>query len=119
MVSNQQDEPILKIENLFLHFGGAKILNDITFSLAKHELLAIIGPNGAGKTCILNCINGFYHPQNGRINFEGSDITCLRPDKIANLGISRTFQNIQLYEGLSTVDNLLAARHNRIKYDWF
>ncbi|GAF71940.1 unnamed protein product, partial [marine sediment metagenome] len=75
------------------------------------EILAIIGPNGAGKTCLLNCINGFYKPQSGEICYEGRDITRIRPDKAAQLGLARTFQNIELYAGMSTLDNLMAARH--------
>ena len=118
-VSSQQDEFILEIGNLVLNFGGVEVLKDVTFNVRAHEILAIIGPNGAGKTCILNCINEFYRPQGGRIYFEGRDITHLRPDKIANLGISRTFQNIQLYTGMSVVDNLMAARHDKLKYNWF
>lgn len=74
-------------------------------------MLAIIGSNGAGKTCLLNCISGFYHPQSGRILFNGQDVTALTSHEIAGLGISRTFQNIALYSGLTTLDNLLAARH--------
>jgi branched-chain amino acid transport system ATP-binding protein len=109
MISN--NNTIIKIEDLFLSFGGVEALKGINIEAKDKEILAIIGPNGAGKTCILNCINGFYKPQKGHIYMEGINITGLRPDKIANLRIARTFQNIELYSGLSTLDNLMAARH--------
>ena len=101
----------MRIENLTLSFGGVRALIDIDLDIRDNEILAIIGPNGAGKTCILNCINGFYKPQKGEVHYEGQRITRIRPDKIARLGIARTFQNIELYAGLSTLDNLMAARH--------
>ncbi len=105
----------MRIENLCLSFGGVRALIDVSLDVRDKEILAIIGPNGAGKTCILNCINGFYKPQEGEIYYEGQKITRLRPDKIARLGIARTFQNIELYSGLTTLDNLLAARHVLMK----
>jgi branched-chain amino acid transport system ATP-binding protein len=101
----------IKIENLSLSFGGVKALTDINIDIKDKEILAIIGPNGAGKTCILNCLNGFYKPQVGEITFDGKRITRIRPDKAARLGLARTFQNIELYTGLSTLDNIMAARH--------
>ena len=105
----------MRIENLTLSFGGVRALIDISLDIRDNEILAIIGPNGAGKTCILNCINGFYKPQNGEIYWEGERITRVRPDKVARLGIARTFQNIELYAGLSSLDNLMAARHVLMK----
>jgi len=105
----------MRIENLCLSFGGVRALIDVSLDVRDKEILAIIGPNGAGKTCILNCINGFYKPQEGEIYYEGHKITRLRPDKIARLGIARTFQNIELYSGLTTLDNLMAARHVLMK----
>ncbi len=108
-------ETKIQIQNLFLTFGGVKALNDISFDIKDNEILAIIGPNGAGKTCLLNCVNGFYKPQKGEIYFEDQRITRIRPDKAAKLGISRTFQNIELYSGLSTLDNIMAARHVLMK----
>ena len=86
-------------------------MNDVSFDVHAGEILALIGPNGAGKTSLLNCLNHFYKPDRGRILFEGHDLTRLPPHRIARLGIARTFQNIALYTGLSTLDNLLAARH--------
>jgi branched-chain amino acid transport system ATP-binding protein len=105
----------IKIESLSLSFGGVKSLVDINVDIRDKEILAIIGPNGAGKTCLLNCINGFYKPQHGEITFDGKRIMRIRPDKAARLGLARTFQNIELYTGLSTLDNILAARHVLMK----
>ena len=110
---------ILKLENVTLSFGGVKALDNVSIDIKTNEILAIIGPNGAGKTCILNCINGFYKPQQGAITFGDKNITRLRPDKIAGLGIARSFQNIELYSGLSTLDNLMAARHMLMKQNVF
>jgi branched-chain amino acid transport system ATP-binding protein len=101
----------LKIDNLFLSFGGVSALADVSMKIRNNEVLAIIGPNGAGKTALLNCINGFYKPQKGEIYCDGQRITRMRSDKLAKLGIARTFQNIELYTGLSTQDNIMAARH--------
>jgi branched-chain amino acid transport system ATP-binding protein len=86
--------------------------------IRDREILAIIGPNGAGKTALLNCINGFYKPQKGEIYYGGKRITRMRPDKLAKLGIARTFQNIELYTGLSTQDNIMAARHVLMKQNF-
>jgi len=105
----------LRIENLSLSFGGVHALFDVSVDVRNHEVLAIIGPNGAGKTALLNCINGFYKPQKGEIFHDGRRITRMRPDKLAKLGIARTFQNIELYTGLSTLDNVMAARHALMK----
>jgi len=109
--TESQNQVKMRIENLTLSFGGVRALRDVSLEMRENEILAIIGPNGAGKTCILNCINGFYKPQSGEISYQGQRITRTRPDKIAQLGIARTFQNIELYTGLSTLDNLMAARH--------
>ncbi len=105
----------LRIENISLSFGGVRALINLSLEVREGEILAIIGPNGAGKTCVLNCINGFYKPQEGEIYFEGKRITRMRPDRIARLGIARTFQNIELFTGLSALDNLMAARHVLMK----
>jgi branched-chain amino acid transport system ATP-binding protein len=93
-------------------------LSDVSFDVRKNEILAIIGPNGAGKTALLNCINGFYKPQKGEIYLDGKKITRMRPDKLAKLGIARTFQNIELYTGLTTEDNIKAARHVFMKQNF-
>jgi branched-chain amino acid transport system ATP-binding protein len=105
----------IRIENLSLSFGGTRALSDVSLDVRDKEILAIIGPNGAGKTCILNCLNGFYKPQKGDIYFEGQRITRIRPDKAARLGLARTFQNIELFSGLTTLDNIMAARHIHMK----
>ena len=105
------DRVHLSVQNVSLSFGRAQVLNDVSFDVYAGEILAIIGPNGAGKTSLLNCLNNFYPPDAGRILFEGHALPRLPPHRIAQLGIARTFQNIALYTGLSTLDNLMAARH--------
>ncbi|MCY3935414.1 MAG: ABC transporter ATP-binding protein [Chloroflexi bacterium] len=102
---------LLSIDQISLNFGGIQALQDVSFDVAAGEILAIIGPNGAGKTSLINSINGFYRPQQGRILYEGYDISDVPPYQRARLGISRTFQNIALYTNATTLDNLLAARH--------
>ena len=115
---NSENQTRIKIENLSLSFGGVRALIDVSVDIKDNEILAIIGPNGAGKTCILNCINGFYKPQGGEIYYKGRRITRIRPDKAAKLGLARTFQNIELYTGLSTLDNIMAARHILMKQNF-
>lgn len=118
-MSNETDNPVkLHIFNLSLRFGGVNALIDVDIDVRDNEILAIIGPNGAGKTALLNCINGFYKPQHGDIFFEGRKITKMRPDKLARMGIARTFQNIELFTGLSTLDNIMAARHVFMKQNF-
>ena len=112
---NDTKQVKLRIENLSLSFGGVQSLADVSLEIRDKEILAIIGPNGAGKTCLLNCINGFYKPQQGEIYFEDKRITRIRPDRAAKLGLARTFQNIELFTGLSTLDNIMAARHVLMK----
>jgi branched-chain amino acid transport system ATP-binding protein len=108
----------LRIDNLSLSFGGVRALIDVSLDIRENEILAVIGPNGAGKTCLLNSINGFYKPQQGEIYFDGQRITRMRPDKVAKMGIARTFQNIELYTGLTTLDNIMAARHVLMKQNF-
>jgi len=105
----------LKINNVSLTFGGITALDNVSFDVGETDITAIIGPNGAGKTSMINCISGFYVPNKGEIYFNAQKINGLYPYKIAGLGISRTFQNMQLYTGLTTVDNLMAARHLHLK----
>ncbi len=108
----------LRIDSVTLGFGGVTALSNVSMDLKGNEILAVIGPNGAGKTALLNCISGFYKPQKGDIVYAGREITRMRPDKLANLGIARTFQNIELYTGLSTQDNIMASRHALMKQNF-
>ncbi len=101
----------LAVEDVSLSFGRSQTLTHVSTTVHDGEILAIIGPNGAGKTSLLNCINGFYHPQFGRILYEGHELTKLPSHRIPQLGVARTFQNLALYTGLTTLDNLMAARH--------
>ena len=106
---------VLSLKGIHLSFGGVHALSGIDLNINRDEILAIIGPNGSGKTSILNSISGFYRPQKGDIYFREKRINDLKPSRIAAMGIARTFQNLALYTGLSTVDNLLAGRHIKIK----
>lgn len=108
---NTQRERVLEVRGLGLHFGGLQVLSNVDLHVEAGEILAVIGPNGAGKTSLLNSINGFYRPQRGSIHFRGKPIHRLKPHQIAEIGIARTFQNIELYTGLNVLDNLMAARH--------
>ncbi|MCX8089078.1 MAG: ABC transporter ATP-binding protein [Meiothermus ruber] len=101
----------LKVEHVSLNFGGVKALSDVSLEVAQGELVSVIGPNGAGKTSLLNCISGFYHPSAGRITFEGHDLTHASPHQVTKFGIARAFQNIELFTGMSVLENLLMARH--------
>ncbi len=104
-------EPILKIEDIHLAFGGVKALDGVSLEVRRGEIFSVIGPNGAGKTVCLNCINGLYHPQQGRIRFGGRDLAGLKPHARAALGISRTFQKIELFSGMTVLDNIRLGRH--------
>jgi branched-chain amino acid transport system ATP-binding protein len=106
---------VLVIDQLSLRFGGVLALDNVSIEVKDREILAIIGPNGAGKTCVLNCINGFYRGEKGTITYHNRDITKLPPYKIAELKVGRTFQNIELYTGLTTLENLMASRHVLMK----
>ena len=107
---------IIEVEGVHLSFAGIKAIDGVSFSVSAGELFAIIGPNGAGKTSIFNCISGVYHPQAGSISFEGHDLLGMKPNKIADLGVARTFQNIELFPQLTVLDNLMLGRHQHIKY---
>ena len=102
---------LMRTDKLVLRFGGVVALTDVSVHVGESEILAIIGPNGAGKSCLLNCMSGFYRPQIGSVSFMGRNISGMRPHKIARLGVGRTFQGIQLFPGLSVIDNLLTGRH--------
>ena len=108
--SQRAPEILLDVRNVSLSFGGVKAITDVSFDIAKGEIRAIIGPNGAGKTSMLNVINGFYHPQQGTITFKGAPRKQMRPYVAASQGISRTFQNVALFKGMSTLDNIMSGR---------
>jgi branched-chain amino acid transport system ATP-binding protein len=103
-------EVLLAVENVTLSFGGVKAIRGVSFDIKKGEIRAIIGPNGAGKTSMLNVINGFYTPQQGRITFKGKTRAKMRPYDAANGGIARTFQNVALFRGMTALDNIMAGR---------
>jgi branched-chain amino acid transport system ATP-binding protein len=109
---------VMRAEDISLSFGGVKALSGVSLEVKNNEILALIGPNGAGKTALLNCISGFYKPQKGEIYFRDTRITRQRPDRLAKMGIARTFQNIELYTGLTTQDNIMAARHVFMKQNF-
>jgi branched-chain amino acid transport system ATP-binding protein len=109
------DQEVLRVNNINLSFGGNKVLVGVSFDVNKGEILGLIGPNGAGKTSILNCITMFYKLEEGQIFFEKRKITFSRPHQIAGFGISRTFQNIELFSGLTVLENLMAGRHILMK----
>jgi len=106
---------MLRIEDLHLSFGGIKALQGISFEAKPGEITGVIGPNGAGKTSLFNAISGFYKPDRGRVFFDGQDITGLSPDRRAELGIARTFQNIALFRGMTVLDNIKLGGHTRLK----
>ena len=108
--ARQIGDTLLKVEGVSLSFGGVKALTDVSFEIREHEVLAIIGPNGAGKSSMLNVINGFYHPQEGAITYKGETRKQMRPYAAAKSGIARTFQNIALFKGMSTLDNIMTGR---------
>jgi branched-chain amino acid transport system ATP-binding protein len=101
----------LEVKKIFLNFGGVMALHDVDLTVRTGELVSVIGPNGAGKTSLLNCITGYYHPQKGQILFNGEDVTGFHPHKITRKGIGRTYQNIELFPGITVLANMLLARH--------
>ncbi|MFO0986526.1 MAG: ABC transporter ATP-binding protein [Alphaproteobacteria bacterium] len=101
---------VLKVDNISLRFGGVRAITGVSFEIRKGEIFSIIGPNGAGKTSMLNVINGFYHPQEGTITWKGMPRKQMRPHEAAATGIARTFQNVALFKGMSTLDNLMTGR---------
>jgi branched-chain amino acid transport system ATP-binding protein len=110
---------LLQLDNLTLRFGGIQALSEVSFGLHEGEVVALIGPNGAGKTSVFNCICGFYRPQQGEIRWQGRSLKGLAPHQVARLGISRSFQNIELFKTLSCLDNLLLGRHLHVKANLF
>ena len=112
-------EVLLAVDDVSLSFGGVRALTSVSFDIRKGEILAIIGPNGAGKTSMLNVINGFYQPQSGRITFKGKARTAMRPYAAAHGGIARTFQNLALFRGMTTLDNIMAGRTLKMRRGFF
>jgi len=109
------NEVQLKVNNIHMAFGGVQALMGVSLEVKKGEIFSIIGPNGAGKTVLLNCINGLYHPQKGKVEFGGKDITRSRPHQRAKIGISRTFQKLELFKGATVLDNIRLGRHIHLK----
>jgi len=110
---------MMEMKNITLRFGGVVAIQDISFDIREGEIRAIIGPNGAGKSSMLNVISGFYVPQEGEVWFHGAKRPSLRPYKVAQQGIARTFQNIALFEGMSVLDNVMTGRLNNMKTNLF
>jgi branched-chain amino acid transport system ATP-binding protein len=104
-------EVILEAKNIFLSFHGVAALTNVSFEVRKGEIFSIIGPNGAGKTCMMNCVNGLYHPKKGQLFFKGVDISKFSPHRRASMGLSRTFQKIELFGGMTVLDNIRLGRH--------
>ena len=105
---------VVSFQDVSLNFGGVQALKNVSFDINENSLFAIIGPNGAGKTSLLNCINGIYKPTSGSISIFDNDSRDLHPDEIANLGVSRTFQNIELFENMTVIDNILFGAHRHL-----
>ena len=112
-------EVLLSVDHISLAFGGVKALTDICFDIREKEVFAIIGPNGAGKTSMLNVINGFYHPQEGKITYKGVHRNQMKSHDAAVQGIARTFQNVALFKGMSTLDNIMTGRIIHMKRNMF
>lgn len=119
MAQRHIGDVLLNVEDISISFGGVKALDDVSFDVREHEILAIIGPNGAGKSSMLNCINGFYHPQDGTITFKGNPRHQMQTHEAAEQGIARTFQNIALFKGMSTLDNIMTGRNLKMKKNLF
>jgi branched-chain amino acid transport system ATP-binding protein len=115
-VSLPEGVPLLEAEGIELRFGGTRAIDGVSFDVRAGELFAVIGPNGAGKTSIFNCISGVYRPQAGSIRFLGDELIGERPDRIAKRGVARTFQNIELFDNLTVVENLMLGRHQHLDY---
>src|SRR5208283_5892596 len=112
-------EILLEVENVSLSFGGVRAISNVSFDIRKGEIRAIIGPNGAGKTSMLNVVNGFYQPDSGRITFKGEVRRSMRPYMAAHGGIARTFQNLALFRGMTTLDNIMAGRTLKMRRGFF
>jgi len=118
-MSETTPDVLLSLENVSLAFGGVRAISDVSFDIRRGEIRAIIGPNGAGKTSMLNVINGFYTPQLGRITFNGQPRSRMRPSEAARQGIARTFQNVALFKGMTTLDNIMTGRNLKMSRNLF
>ena len=112
-------QDVLRIESVTLDFGGLRALSNVDITIEPGLITSVIGPNGAGKTSLLNCISGFYHPTKGEIKYGDKRLTHSSPHQVTKLGIARAFQNLELFSGLSVLDNLLLARHTNLNYNFF
>src|SRR6266536_4521969 len=119
MAERRIGETILDADKIVLSVGGNQALNQVSLAIREHEILAIIGPNGAGKTSLLNVINGFYHPQHGTLTWKGQVRRRMRPHDAAAQGIARTFQNVALVRGMTTLDNIMTGRLMRMRRNLF
>ena len=108
----------LRAEKLNKTFKSRQVVKDVSFAVQKGEVVGLLGPNGAGKTSMLNCISGFYHPTRGDIFYKDKKLTHASPHQVSNMGISRAFQNLELFSGLTVLDNLLLARHQNLNYSF-
>jgi branched-chain amino acid transport system ATP-binding protein len=113
--NNMTNNNFFSVERLNISFGGLRAVDQVSFKVEQGSIFSIIGPNGAGKTTIFNCISGLYKPDSGSILFKGEDITGLKPHQIARKGIARTFQNIELFSRMTTMENLMLGRHIHMK----
>jgi len=109
------ESPVLEAREISLSFGGVRALSNVSFGVGKGELFSIIGPNGAGKTSMLNCVSGRYTPTDGQVLFKGRDVTKMKPNARAALGIGRTFQNLALFNHMSVLDNIMVGRHHLLR----
>ena len=116
---SENNSVLMEVKNINLRFGGVIAIQDVSFNIFEGEIRAIIGPNGAGKSSMLNVINGFYHPQEGEVWFNGEKRPSMEPYQIAKTGIARTFQNIALFKGMTTIENVMTGRQLKMNKNFF
>jgi branched-chain amino acid transport system ATP-binding protein len=115
-VTQAQSNILLEIKELFLSFGGVQVLSGVSLSVPQGSIFCIIGPNGAGKTSLINCVNMHYRPERGEIKYEGRSLNGLKPNAVAALGVARTFQKVELFHGMTVLDNIKLGRHFLMKF---
>ena len=118
-MGNTDQNVMMEVKNINLRFGGVIAIQNVSFDILQGEIRAIIGPNGAGKSSMLNVINGFYHPQEGEIWYQGEKRPSMEPYEIAKTGIARTFQNIALFKGMTTIENVMTGRQLKMNKNFF